>query len=96
MPDNILRKVVRTYLRFRDAFYEVTVRTVVNSFSGIFQMKLFFVLGAVQTAVYIRADFISLRNIIDKGVYRQLLYKPLICDPGNCALSVTMAMPSIT
>ena len=40
-----------------------------------FQMQIFFVLGAVQTlAVLILADSGSVRNLIDKSVYRRLLY----------------------
>ena len=47
-------------------------------------IKLFFVIGAVQTLpVWILADSDSIRNLIDKAVYKRLPFQPPIQDPGD-------------
>ena len=47
-------------------------------------MKLFFILGAIQTLpVWILADSGSVRNLIDENVYNRLFYKPSIRGPKD-------------
>ena len=55
-----------------------------ESTTGTPQMKLFFILGAVQTLpVWILADSGSVSNLIDESVYNRLSFKPPIRDPGD-------------
>ena len=56
-----------------------------ESTPGTARMQLFFVLGAVHTLpTWILADSGSVRNLVDKIVYKKLPYQPPIRDPGDC------------
>ena len=52
--------------------------------SGTPRIKLFFVLGTVQTLpVWILADSSILRNLIDEAVYKRLPFQPPVRRPGD-------------
>ena len=55
-----------------------------ESTPGTSRMRLFFVLGAVQTLpVWVLADSGLVRNLIDESVYNRLPFKPPVKDPGD-------------
>ena len=55
-----------------------------ESTPGTPRMKLFFVLGAVQSLpVWIMADSGSVRNLIDEAVFKRLPFQPSVRDPGD-------------
>ena len=55
-----------------------------ESTSGIPQMQLSFIFGAVQTLpVWILADSSSVRNLITKVVNNRLFFKPAIQESGD-------------